>query len=138
VKSHSAFASLVLLAAGGQVIADTPSPLLGRWILVSGVTDCRSATLEFTAGNHLKLTSGAQTLEAAIEATPQADGFLVAERLITHNGAPNCQGISVEYVARHFAPYVFIRVTKTKLTVLILDAQRKQHGQPKEFKRAGV
>lgn len=132
----------VFLAACGQCVA-APSAgapaLLGRWILVGEpVPGCLSASLEFTPDDLLKITSGAQVLEASIKITHENGGFLISTTLLRHNDEPNCQGRSAIYVAQHFAPLMFVRFSGSGLTALILDKNRKQHGPKTEFRRDGV
>ncbi len=59
-------------------------------------------------------------------------------RVLRHNDKPNCQGISAEFVAAHFASYMFVRVSGDKLSYYMLDESLKQYGPPSDFQRAGV
>jgi hypothetical protein len=138
MKRALKLALLLLLAACGQRVIDAPASLLGRWTLAAPVLGCPSASVEFTADNHLKMISGAQTLEAAIETRRKNDGYLISLQLLRINDEPNCQGISADYVAEHFAPFIFVRVSEGTLTYLTLDKNLGRHGPPLEFKRVGV
>jgi hypothetical protein len=123
--------------------AEVPDTLLGQWVVVSeSLTDlppsCRGGTLEFTADKRLITVSGELVIEAAILVTYRNGGFTVSLRFLKHNDKPNCQGISAEYVASHFAPLIFLRPVGDRLQYSMLDENLTQHGAPIEFKRVGV
>ena len=138
VKGSAYVALLAVLSASAsaQQAAALPRDLLGRWTLVGEpVPGCTSASLEFTADGHLKITSGAQILEATVRVTAAGDGFTISTHLLRHNDEPNCQGRTAAYVAEHFAPYMFVRVMGAKLNAVILDQNGRQHGPNAEFRR---
>ena len=100
--------------------------------------DCANASLSFTNDSHVRITSGEQTLDAAIVTTPKDGGFLISLTLLGHHSKANCQGISADYVAGHFAPYMFVRVTGSTLTFSMLDKSLSQSGPSVKFERDGV
>jgi hypothetical protein len=136
VNRAAALVSLLLLSACARAIP--PPELLGHWTLSEPVQNCASASMEFTEDGHLRMTSGEQTLDTVMVLTPKDDGFLIALRLIGHNTKPNCQGVSADFVAAHFIPFIFVRVSGHVLTSSMLDRSLTELGPPLKFNHGGV
>jgi hypothetical protein len=138
-----AFCLGLILAPFPSDAAEVPDTLLGQWSVVSeSLTDlppaCKGGTLKFTTDKRLIIVSGELVIEAAILVTSQDGGFAVSLQFLKHNNKPNCQGISAEYVASHFAPLIFLKPVGDKLQYSMLDEKLNQHGAPIEFRRVGV
>jgi hypothetical protein len=106
-----ALLALEPLAYAGDPV---PSELLGSWVVSAtfGIrlpAECRNIRIEFTAAGNFISINGEQKLivQASIE-RQNAAFVLHVQKLIEHNGQPNCQGRPAEYVASHLVDDVYM------------------------------
>ena len=105
---------LLVLALASYAHAGDPVPaeFVGSWTLSEQsvaklASDCRKLRIVFTADGTLVSFSGELRFVSKISAKRQNEGFIVHHDFLEHNGKPNCQGKSPEYILSRFVQDIY-------------------------------
>jgi len=131
------FLVVTLITACAATPTLTPQTLTGRWVLAPEATalvptGCHDISLEFVNDRRLITTSGRLVFETEITSTSKDGGLVITQRFLNHNGQPNCQGITADYVRDHLAPTLFIEPVGEMINCYMLS---KANGPPLLMKR---
>ena len=128
--------ALALSGCGASDALVDTSPIQGKW-RIEGVrgdslpSGCKNAGYEITA-SQITMRSGELTIVASYRAERSGRGFLLRQFALSHNGRPNCQGISAEYVVAHYLMDLDVDLIDGRLRVYFPD---RTHDRYSDFSR---
>jgi len=97
-----------------------PAELAGSWTLSEGSagklpSECRNLRMEFTSDGNLITVSGELRFITKISIKRRNGGFVVHQDVVEHNGKPNCQGRSADYIVSRFVHDIYFERDGTLL-----------------------
>jgi hypothetical protein len=116
-----------------------PAELAGSWTLSEQSagklpSGCRNSRLVFTSDGKLISFNGDLRFVTKISIKKRNEGFDTHQHIVEHNGRPNCQGRSADYIVAHFVQDVYFERAGTLLRQYIWT---KESGRFVEWVRTG-
>lgn len=90
-----------------------PNDLLGTWDferISQEARPCSEASISYYENGTFITHSGEQTLRGRYMAEPYQSGYLITQKITSHNSKPNCQGYSGNYVVKNLVPKIYMEV----------------------------
>lgn len=102
------------VGSGYTEIELAESPLLGAWGLVDYSEDVKpcepGASISFLPTGEVRAYSGEQVVEGRYTIKKYQSGYLVSQSISGHNGKPNCQGFSADFVVKNSGGEFYIEI----------------------------
>ena len=130
---------LLILALASYAHAGDPVPadFVGSWTLSEQsstklASECRKLRMVFTPDGNLITFSGELRFVTKISVKRRNEGFIVHQDFLEHNGKPNCQGKSPDYILSRFVHDIYFERSGALLRQYIWT---KETGRFVEFVR---
>ena len=108
-----------------------PAALVGSWTLSEGSmgklpSECRNSRLVFTSDGKLIALNGELRFVTKVSVKQRNEGFIVHQDFVEHNGKPNCQGKSPEYMLSRFVQEIYFERNGALLRQYIWTKETKR------------
>ncbi len=127
VRAYVLFVAVVTAGAGCAIAVRDASSLVGTWSAAEvppGGPPCKgpASTVTYTADGTFTSESANQIVTGTYTARPVTrNSFRVSTKVKSHNGAPNCQGYSAEYVMSNLVSEFDVEVNGNSARVCVPD-----------------
>ena len=115
----------LILSVSSQAYAQTnqndtliPNEIVGNWQFERASVEsrpCSSGSISYRKDGTFISRSGEQIMKGKYIAEPYQYGYLLTTKFVNHNGEPNCQGYSAEYVIKNNVPKSYVEVEENTL-----------------------